>query len=57
MGASQGKKKDAKNGLDPESSARLGKQLQQKKGRGGQIMPWNEDNDSSMNDREGGPPP
>jgi len=39
--------------LDPESSAALGKQLAQRARKNGQIMPWNEDNDESMNDREG----
>ena len=63
MGASQGKKKD-KNAasqedgdltLDPQSSAALAQQLQKnkQKGKGGQIMPWNDDNDNEMNDREG----
>lgn len=39
--------------LDPQSSAALGHRLAQNKKQGGGIMPWNEDNDSEINDREG----
>ena len=39
--------------LDPQSSAALGQRLAQNKRQGGGVMPWNEDNDSEINDREG----
>jgi len=51
MGASQGKKKAATAPTDPVSSAKLAEQLAKKNKRGGQVMPWNEDNDNSLNDR------
>ena len=49
---------DADVTLDPQSSAALGslgeRLAKQRSGRGqGNIMPWNEDDDDEMNDREG----
>ena len=59
MGASQGKKNakkkdDADLTLDPEASAALSNKLAANNRRGNnRQMPWNEDEDSDMNDREG----